>query len=140
MVLLKAKSFLQFQIAHNNAHAPTQICLAVSASIPTSHVPKNDLTKFEGVMLKAICTERHNTLAIGQSKKRCLIVSSRSQKLHLVDHVQLRLIKLSFVEILSCPPVCLDWLLELFYDFPIRNIEVLPPITSLKLWHIACDF
>uniref|UniRef100_A0A8R7JUY7 Uncharacterized protein n=1 Tax=Triticum urartu TaxID=4572 RepID=A0A8R7JUY7_TRIUA len=48
-------------------------------------------------MIKAICTERHNTLAIGHSKKRCLIVSSRSQKLHLVDPVQLRLIKLSFI-------------------------------------------
>ncbi|XBJ08229.1 hypothetical protein VPH35_013587 [Triticum aestivum] len=44
-------------------------------------------------------TVRQSTLANGQSKKRCLIVSSRSQKLHLVGPVQLRLIKLSLVKI-----------------------------------------
>ena len=38
-VLLKTKSFLQFQIAHNKAHTPTRICLTVFESILT------DLTK-----------------------------------------------------------------------------------------------
>ena len=96
VVLLKSKSFLQFQIAHNKAHTPTRMCLAVSDSIPTSHVPNNVVTEFGGVMLKAMCTVCHKTLANGQSKNRCLIVSSRSQKLHLVDHVRLSFTKLSF--------------------------------------------
>ncbi|XBH66205.1 hypothetical protein VPH35_119653 [Triticum aestivum] len=73
--------------AHNKAQTPTRICLANSGSIPLSHVPNNVLTEFGGVILKAIWTVRHKTLASGQSRKRCLIVSSRSQKLHLVGHV-----------------------------------------------------
>src|SRR3990170_8278484 len=91
VVLLKTKSFLQFQTAHNKAQTPTRICLAKSGSIPLSHVPNNVLTELGGVILKAIWTIRHKTLASGQSRKRCLIVSSRSQKLHLVGPVQLRL-------------------------------------------------
>ena len=38
-------------------------------------------------------------LAIRQSKKRCWIFSSNPQKLHLVSHFHLLLIKLSFVKI-----------------------------------------
>src|SRR4051812_4794004 len=49
-------------------------------------------------MLKAMWTIRHRTLANGQSRKRCLIVSSRSQKLQLVGLVQLRFAKLSLVK------------------------------------------
>src|SRR3990170_7717412 len=99
VVLLKTKSFLQFQTAHNKAQTPTRICLAVSGSIPLSHVPNNVLTELGGVILNAIWTVRHMTFANGQSRKKCLIVSSRSQKLHLVGPVQLRFTKLSLVKI-----------------------------------------
>ena len=51
---------MQFQTAHNKAHTPTRMCLAVSDSIPLSHVPNNMLTKFGGVMLKSMCTVRHS--------------------------------------------------------------------------------
>lgn len=92
-------SFLQFHIAHNKAHTPTRMCLAVSISTPRSHVPNNVLMLLGGAILKATCMDRHKTLAIGQSRKRCLIDSSWSQKLHLLDPVQLRLAKLSLVRI-----------------------------------------
>ena len=90
---------MQFHTAHNKAHTPTRMWHAVLNSIPLSHVPNNELTELGGVILKAMCTVRHRTLANRQSRKRCLIVSSRSQKLHLVGHVQLRFAKLSLVNI-----------------------------------------
>ena len=99
VVLLKTKSFLQFQSAHRKAQTPTRICLANSGCTPLSHVPNNVLTEFGGVILKAIWIVLHKILASGQSRKRCLIVSSRSQKLHLVGPVQLRFVKLSLVKI-----------------------------------------
>ena len=64
LVLLKTKSFLQFQTAQNKAHTPTRMCLAISESIPSSHIPNNVLTVFGGVMLKAMWTVRQ-----GQSRK-----------------------------------------------------------------------
>ena len=97
--LLKTKSFLQFQTAHNKAHTPTRMCRAVSKFIPSSHVPNKVLMEFGGVMLKAMWTDRHKFFAKGQSRKRCLMDSCWSQKLHLVDPVQLRFTKLSFVKI-----------------------------------------
>ena len=99
VVLLKTKSFLQFQSTHTKAQTPTRICRANSGSTPLSHVPNNVLTELGGEILKAIWTVLHKTLASGQSRKRCLIVSSQSQKLHLVGHVQLRFVKLSLVKI-----------------------------------------
>ena len=66
---------------------------------PVKPRSNNVLTKLGEVILNVMWTVRHKTLANGQSKNKCLIVSSRSQKLHLVGHVQLRLIKLSFVKI-----------------------------------------
>ena len=99
VVLLETKSFLQFQSPHTKAQTPTRICRANSGSTPLSHVPKNVLTELGGVILKAIWTVLHKTLTSGQSRKRCLIVSSRSQKLHLVGPVQLRFVKLSLVKI-----------------------------------------
>ena len=98
VVLLKTKSFLQFQTAHNKAHTPTRICLAISGSIPSSHVPNNVLIVFGGLILNIMWTIRHNFLAKGQSRKRCLMDLSWSQKLHLVDPVQLRFAKLSLAK------------------------------------------
>ena len=72
--------------------------LAVPESIPSSHVPNNVSILFEGVILKAMWTIRHKFFANGQSRKKCLMDSSRSQKLHLVDPVQLRFAKLSLVK------------------------------------------
>ena len=96
--LLKTKSFLQFQTAHNKAQTPTRMCLAVLESTPSSHVPNNMLMEVGGLILKAIWTDRHRILASGQSRKRCLIVSLWSQKLHLAEHIQLRFVRLSFVK------------------------------------------
>ena len=98
-VLLKTKSFLQFQMVHSKAQTPTRICLTKLGSILLSHVPNKALTEYGGLMLKAMWTVCQSTLASGQSKKRCLIVSSRSQKLHLVGPVQLRFIKFCLVKI-----------------------------------------
>ena len=77
-----------------------RMCRAVSDSIPLSHVPNNVLTDLGGVILKAIWTVRHKTFANGHSRKRCLMVSSRSRKLHLVGLVQLRFAKLFLVKII----------------------------------------
>ena len=55
--------------------------------------------EFGGVMLKAMWANRHSIFARGQSIKRCLIDSCWSQKLHLVDPIQLCFAKLSLVKI-----------------------------------------
>ena len=96
---VKDQVVLQFQTAHNKAQTSTRMCLAVSASIPSSHVPNNVLMEFGEVILKAMWTDLHKFFAKGQSRKRCLIDSSLSQKLHPLDPVQLRFTKLSLVRI-----------------------------------------
>ena len=83
---------MQFQISQSKAHTPTRICLVVTTSIPSSHVPNNVLMEFGGVILNAMWTDLHKIFAKGQSRKRCLIDSSLSQKLHHLDPVQLRII------------------------------------------------
>ena len=88
---------MQFQISQSKAHTPTRICLVVTTSIPSSHVPNNVLMEFRGVTLKAMWIDLHKIFAKGQSRKRCLIDSSLSQKLHLLQPVQLRFAKLSLV-------------------------------------------
>ena len=45
---------------------------------------------FRGVILNAKCTVCHNFFAKGQWRKRCLMDSSVSKQLHLVEHVQLQ--------------------------------------------------
>ena len=98
VVLLKTRSFLQFQTAQNKAQTPTRMCLAVSESIPSSHVPYNVLIEFGGLILKAMWTDRHIIFASRQSRKRCSIDSFWSQKLHLVEPIQLRFAKLSLAK------------------------------------------
>src|SRR3954463_10518609 len=88
------------------------MCLAKSSSIPLSHVPNNALTEFGGLILKIMWTVCQSTLANGQSKKRCLIVSSRSQKLHLVGPVQLCFAKLSLVK-MTC--LCTNHIITLIF-------------------------
>ena len=84
VVPLKTKSFLQFQTAHNKAHTPTRIWLAISGSIPSSHVLNNVWMIFGGVMLNAIWTDRHNFFAKGQSRKRCLMDSHPDHKNYIL--------------------------------------------------------
>ena len=69
VVLLKTKSFLQFQTAHNKAHTPTWMCLAVSKSISSSHVPNNVVIEFGGIMLKAMWTVCHIIFAEGNQER-----------------------------------------------------------------------
>lgn len=97
LLLLKIISFLLFQIAHNKAHDPILICLAILSCTPLSHVPNNMFILNGVLILKAIWIVRHKSLANGQSRKRCFIVSLLSQKQHLGLPTHLLLIKLSFV-------------------------------------------
>ena len=92
-------SFLQFHVAQISAHISIRIRDAVIWSTPANHVPNNVLIEFGGVMSKAMWTDRHKFFAKGQSRKRCLMDSCWSQKLHLVDPVQLRFARLSFIKI-----------------------------------------
>ena len=96
--LLKTKSFLQFHTAQNKAQTPTQMCLAVSESTPSSHVPNNMLIEVGWLILNAIWIDRHRILANRQSRKRCLMFSVWSQKLHLEEPTQLRFARLSLVK------------------------------------------
>ena len=95
---LKTKSFLQFHIAHKSAQTPTRMCLAMSESTPSSHVPNNILIEVGWLILKAIWTDRHRILPNGQSRKRCLMFSLWSQKLHLEEPTQLHFARLSLVK------------------------------------------
>ena len=92
--LLNTKSFLQFHTAQSKAQTPTRMCLAVSESTPSSHGPNNMLIEVGWLILNAIWIDRHRILANGQSRKRCLMFSLWSQKLHLDEPTQLHFARL----------------------------------------------
>ena len=89
--------FLHFQIDQHKAETLIRILALVFLSVPLSQFPNIFETLIGGGSAKEICTIHHIILAKGQSRNRCSIVSSESQKQHFVLPFHFRLAKLSLV-------------------------------------------
>src|SRR5438132_11399795 len=97
LVWLNTKLFLHVQIDQHKAEIPIRILALVLLSIPSSQCPNIFVTLVGGGSAKEICTIHHIILAKGQSRNRCSIVSSESQKQHFVLPFHCRFARLSLV-------------------------------------------
>ena len=121
--MLKMISFLQFHIAQSSAHSPIWICPAISDFTPVSHVPNNISILIGGLTLKTICIVRQSSLARGQSRSKCFMVSFWSQKQHHELPTYLRFIKLFFVKITSLCTNMKIFILNETLTFHVRPFE-----------------